>query len=413
MENVNLSTYCPLPWTHMYVGPDSKIAPCCIGKDIGFYQEGSKLEDAWNSSHMKDLRLSMLTGKKHKLCETCYKNEQSNLPSSRQGFFEDPNMKFVLEKIVPTTKEDGSLEKFEMSYIDMRFNNLCNFKCRTCNERFSSQIASEKKQNKLLWTTKDQNTNVLKSNDNLIEQFKEHYTSIRRIYFAGGEPMIQREHWDILEDLVNLGLSKNINLLYSTNSSNTTYKNKSLADYWPHFKSVEVLASLDAEGKRAEYWRDGTVWEETVNNLQFYKKYATQVKVYSVINWVTIYSWIDLVKFTIEENLNKNNELHIWNLTGPLPYNLQILPEFKKEEIKYALENFQDWLKNIPKTESIDNHINNIKIFMYLKNPNKLHKNLFWENRMYDKIRNKNFFDYFPEHENLREYINGPAERPF
>ena len=30
------------------------------------------------------------------------------------------------------TQEDGGIEEFKMKYMDIRFSNLCNFKCRSC-----------------------------------------------------------------------------------------------------------------------------------------------------------------------------------------------------------------------------------------------------------------------------------------
>ena len=33
----------------------------------------------------------------------------------------------------------GRIIKFRMRYFDIRFSNICNFKCRTCGSAFSSQ----------------------------------------------------------------------------------------------------------------------------------------------------------------------------------------------------------------------------------------------------------------------------------
>ena len=81
-----------------------------------------------------------------------------------------------------------------MRYADVRFNNVCNFKCRTCSSSFSSLwVAENKKHNTPDWIgggevgagTEQQQEETLQSFDNI--------TTIRKIYFAGGDPSTRKE----------------------------------------------------------------------------------------------------------------------------------------------------------------------------------------------------------------------------
>jgi len=407
MQSVS-QTYCPLPWTHLYVGPDSNIAPCCIGQTIGNYGE-TTLEEAWNSNDMKQLRLDMMSDVKNPLCANCYKKEDMGFKSMRQNSM--IRMPEIAEEAMTLTNDDGSLNDFKLTYLDIRFNNLCNFKCRTCNPFFSSPIAVEAIQNPELQKYSGVVDNSLFQNKNIITEVEKHYPYVKHIYFAGGEPMMQEDHWNILKYFVESGNAKNVSLIYSTNTSKLSYKNNSIFDYWKHFKGVYVQMSIDAEGRRAEYWRDGTNWEELFENLKKIKNNNVQYSIHSVISWVNIYSYIELVKLLITEEFSAGYNITIWCLEDKGEFSLQSLPDFKKEEISNVLDDFILYLTQydrlrVPGIDHIINNMENIKNFMLTKSEYLISPETFKKNNMLDKIRGKEFLDYFPEHENMKEYIN-------
>lgn len=410
------SAYCPLPWSHIYVGPNGKIAPCCIGKHIGDYGEIT-LEKAWNSDKMKQLRLDMLSDVKNELCSNCYKKEDMGFKSMRQT--STLRMTTPVEEIKSITNDDGSLNNFELTYLDIRFNNLCNFKCRTCNPMFSSSVAVENVKNPELQPYYQLSNKSLYQNKNIISEVEKHYEHVKHIYFAGGEPMMQEEHWDILKYLVDSNTAKNVSLIYSTNTSKLSYKNNSVFDYWKHFKGVHVQMSIDAEGRRAEYWRDGTNWEEVFDNIKKIKENSglsifgskIQYSIHSVISWVNIYSYIELVKIILNERLSFGSNMTIWCLEDTGEFSLQSLPNFKKEEISNVIDDFIIYLEQCdPKTvtgaKTLIDNMKNIKSFMMTVSSNVINPESFKKNRILDKIREKDFLDYFPEHENMKEYIN-------
>lgn len=402
------STYCPLPWTHLYVGPDGKIAPCCVGKHIGEYGDIT-LEDAWNSKEMKQLRLDMKSNVKNDLCSSCYNKEDMGFTSMRNTSVN--RMPEIEEIALHKTNSDGSLNDFILTYLDIRFNNLCNFKCRTCNPFFSSQIAVEAVKNPELQKYSTILGKSLFQNKDIMAEVEKHYPHVNHIYFAGGEPMMQEEHWDILKYFVDSETAKEVSLVYSTNVSNLVYKKQSIFDYWKHFKNVHVQMSIDAEGKRAEYWRDGTLWKDVHTNIKRIKDNGIHYSIHSVITWVNIYSYIELVKLLIKEQITAGYNLTIWCLEDTGEFSLQTLPDFKKEEITKALDDFIIYLgqvniEAIPGINHIINNIQNIKSFMLTKSTHLISKDTFKKNNMLDKIRGKDFFEYFPEHENMRSYIN-------
>jgi len=142
----NSKTFCVYPWIHIHTSPMGAIAPCCIGAsvsntDLADEVKGKRLDDLVNHDRIKQLRLDMLAGKKCSECKICYELEDAGVDSFRvTGLREYPE---VAEELVTDTNIDGSLSNFEMRYFDMRFSNICNFKCRTCGQEYSSQWEQE------------------------------------------------------------------------------------------------------------------------------------------------------------------------------------------------------------------------------------------------------------------------------
>jgi len=124
----NKETFCILPFVHLYTQPNGEVKPCCIAggfDDKQFLREKS-IEDIFNSGEYKQLRHDMLNGKRNKACEVCYKKEDIGESSPRQMF--NSNTLWTM----PEVKEDYSVVT-QFQHIDIRFSNLCNFKCRMCN----------------------------------------------------------------------------------------------------------------------------------------------------------------------------------------------------------------------------------------------------------------------------------------
>ena len=103
------------------------------------------------------------------------------------------------DEIIPTTQEDGTVEEFKMRYFDIRFSNICNFKCRTCGSEFSSQWGAEMQKN-----FDPKHPIVIHVDDgkgSVLEEVLTHIEHIDLAYFAGGEPLIMPEHYNILKHL--------------------------------------------------------------------------------------------------------------------------------------------------------------------------------------------------------------------
>ena len=278
--------FCMFPWMHLNVTPKGDIYPCCSNNYSTPYGNTKEitLEKAFNLPEMKELRLNMLNDKPSKICEFCYKHEEAG-PHSFRNYSKDHFAKYY-DELIPMTQEDGTVDDFKMRYFDIRFSNICNFKCRTCGAEFSSKWAQENRH----W---DKNHPIIMHADDnkgkLLEEVLTHIDHIDLAYFAGGEPLITEEHYVMLEEMIRRGKT-NITLRYNTNASNIKYKNHDVLSLWKHFDKVELSCSIDHYGERAEWIRSGTDWGVVETNLLTFRtlKYVSfQINtVFSIFNYL-------------------------------------------------------------------------------------------------------------------------------
>lgn len=321
-------TFCMFPWTHLHVTPAGIAAPCCIAASC-CSQDGmgdaktSHLMDLINNPKMKQLRLDMINGVPSSECNTCYEHEKHGVKSWRQTSNETYANHF---DDVINTNEDGSVTEFKMRYYDMRFTNICNFKCRTCSQEYSSQWEQENSRANVPWFRPMPKNN----NKQLLQDVLDNIENMEIAYFAGGEPLIMEEHYILLEEMIRRGRT-DIQLRYNTNMSNLKYKNKDIIDLWSHFTNpIDMSVSVDHVKERAEYIRHGTDWAIVEKNIKLIQalpsiSFSTNT-VLSVFNFLTF----DQFYGYLANNGMYNQSCGIYNMTSPEHLSCHMLPhEYK------------------------------------------------------------------------------------
>jgi len=397
------NTFCMFPWLHMNVTPKGNIYPCCSSDYVEPFAntKDSTLADAFNNDKMRQLRLDMLAGRKNEACTFCYKHEENSPHSFRKYSLE--HFSHLYDELVPNTHDDGTVSEFKMKYFDIRFSNICNYKCRTCGSEFSSKWAQEHKEH----DAPPAGFRVIQHADKsgaLLDQVVEQIPNIELAYFAGGEPLITDEHYVILEEMIASGKCKDIVLRYNTNMSNFKYKKYDVLDMWSNFKRVEVSSSLDHYGVKAEYIRHGTEWktvQENLKNIRDVDFIDYQFNcVLSNLNYVTL---ADFFSYMIDNDLlRKHDHISIYHLLNPGFYSAQTLPDNIKEKGTIKLLNLINQIKD---EFWCTQHIENAMKFATSASLWNEHGKEFIHNTVRrDKIRNEDFVAVFPE---LAELLNG------
>jgi radical SAM protein with 4Fe4S-binding SPASM domain len=395
-------TVCAVPWMHLAFEPSGKVVPCCLTSAHNYFAGDlttETIDEIWNSENMKNLRKDMIEGKEPKVCNKCFDREKITGESGR--VYHNKDFPEVLKNIPNITEPDGTCTTMDLKYWDFRFSNLCNFKCRSCGPRFSSAWVPDAK--KMGWKDQDKVWNIEAVDDQTNFDFLiDTVHQVERIYFAGGEPLLMPEHWQILDMLVeNKRFDVKVN--YNTNASTLTYGGKNVLDYWKQweFGKLEVWPSIDEIGERAELIRSGTVWSKVEDNL----KKITALDNIIIRPGITVGAWNvnrlpEIITYLIDigvvkERLKYKN-FFINLLEHPSHYHVHILPEDFRNETIDKLNEFVS-SHNKKYNTSIDHLFTHI--IHELKKPwSKTDAVKFIEmTRKVDFVRSENTFEVLPE----------------
>jgi MoaA/NifB/PqqE/SkfB family radical SAM enzyme len=389
--------FCVIPWLHLHVMPDSSVIPCCVSPYNDHYGSvaTTDIHEIWNNEKYRELRLKMLNGEIPKGCNHCHSVEASGFSSMRN------KLNKWYEKDIPTflnnTEKDGSYYEVKLKYIDIRFSNLCNLKCRGCSPALSSSWYDDYAQLFNVKPTGPKVKSISADAPGFWKTFNELVLDAEDIYFGGGEPLISKEHFDVLRLLIAKGKT-DVHISYNTNLSTLTYGNHNLVDLWSKFKSVSLGISIDDLGPRAEYFRSGSKWSVVEKNLlnlrdnykNIYRHINCTVNITNIFYLPEIYTYLHTEKIMSPDFFNINM------LLDPDEYRIDIIPYEAKLKIKAKIEKFIPYLEknNLLKVKKDFLHAVD---HMMKEDRSDLFPSFIETTKKLDKIRNESFVDTYPE----------------
>jgi len=396
-------SFCMAPWTSLMIGTDNRVKPCCLYKeDVGYSNEKS-LELIWNDKPLQDLRLEMLNDKQPFACRTCHQNELLGKDSLRKTM----NRQFShVVNTVDTETSNGIVDEFRLRYLDSRFNNLCNLSCRMCGPTASSSWHAPAVELGIIAKSEPIFKSAGRTKDDLYKQVKTHIHDLEKIYFAGGEPLMIQEFYDIVKLLDQLGKHR-VHLLYNTNLTIKTLNGQSVFDLWENFSNITICASLDGDNKQAEYLRSGTKWNDVVEfrkemidrrpDIDFYIRPTV-----SIINALHV---PDFHKRWADAGLCDADKFDVTQVTGETRHRYLTLasaPNWLKDKIIAKYKEHIRWLKPLdPNQTAVRGYKALIKI---LEGSGVFDYNNFWDNvNKLDAYHSTKLLNVFPELEQLQK----------
>jgi molybdenum cofactor biosynthesis enzyme MoaA len=420
--NKQSKTFCMHPFTGLATREDGAIKVCCRSLPIGFIQDQS-LEYTWNSERMCEVRKQVLNDERPEVCKPCFDLEDQGVESLRQRHIKDtiPESRINLYPNVLDALTENYTMPFEFPTMEIKLNNLCNLKCRMCNPLDSTNwkdwdevVPFYKKENNYLVSTVErlvkkpgQYIGPFDDSDNWWTSFEKLLPHFRRVEFAGGEPLMDPQHYKILDMLKPHG--KNIEIKYATNGTTLGIsQGRTIHDYWPHFRSVAVNVSIDGIGSVYDYIRGNGDWNTVVENI---KEIQTIPNISRVVGAVAVQvSNVLILDKMIEQFLDKLGIVFYTNMVNyPNVLSAQVLPGPLKNLAITRLLNIQDRLSEFKLVQEhpmlLDLTRGQIQgVINYLNASDQSDK---WQdcvefNRRLDVTRQQNFTEVTPE---FKQYV--------
>ena len=376
-------TFCVLPWIHFATRPNGDMRLCCSanasgagenhtvglvknekGQPANFGRETPM--SAWNNEYMKDVRLTMLEGKIPASCSKCIAEESRGVASKRiwetGSWMEDG---IDVEELIKQTEEDGTVPE-KLVYLDLRLGHTCNLKCVMCSPHDSSQWVGDHKKmyplfqakelkEQMSWDRKEFN-NKWHENPDFWKEMYAQIPNLKQVYFAGGEPLLIKEHKLFLEEIIRQGYADKILVRYNTNG---LLVNDEIIELWKKFKKVKVGFSIDAVGDRNYYIRYPSDWDIIEQNLHKLDNTPDniQVSIATAIQILNIKHLADFAKWKITQNFKKVNlentvggiqagggivNMHL--LYIPTFLSIRLLPAEDKAAVRRSFAELATWL---------------------------------------------------------------------
>ena len=377
-------------------------------------------------------RAEMIVGEKPSGCNYCW-----NIEAMGEDYISDRkerNASIYTDDRFGAIKADP-LAPVNPQYIEISFGNECNFKCGYCHPKHSSAYYKEIKdfgpydmvknhRNDINWfEIYEEETNPY------VEAWWKWWPEVSKtltiLRITGGEPLLQKSTWRLLDELDNnpkpnleLNINSNFGVKPILIDRLVEKVNALLAK--GAIKDFKIFTSMDTWGPQAEYIRTGldlTVWERNLDT--YLTKTALPVTFMCTFNILTVTNFQSLLEKILEWRVKYNGfDQSKWQrvrfdtpfLKEPLQYDMNLLP--KDEFMPYMVSHLDFILANLD--DKNRSKFNDLEYEKFLRVVKYMESTTYTQERVlegkrdffnwfteYDRRRDTNFLETFPELENF------------
>ena len=433
-------TFCLAKWHHTSIYLHTGQTHSCYHPRPHAIQLDEILENPsalHNTRTKKQERAMMLVGEKPDGCKYCWNVE--SLSDTHISDRHIRNQSIYNHKRLEEIKNSTWDLNINPEYIEIAFSNECNFKCGYCHPMSSSSFQSEIKKFGPYETVKNHRLDIewfkpYEEDDNPYvkawwEWWPEMSKTLNILRITGGEPLMHKSTWRLFDQLredprphIELNINSNLGVKPSLIDKLVDNINELITD--KKIKQFKLFSSMDTWFDRAEYIRTGLkliLWETNLDT------YVTQTRspitFMCTFNILSVTSFTDFLQKVLDWrkrynhlfDINDNERMIRFDtpyLKEPLQYDMQILP--KEEFLPYfdkILQFIDDNRDENDRTKFSDleyERFRRVRDYFAQVNYDE-HKvnegradfyNWFTE---YDKRRNTNFIETFPEMNNFWE----------
>ena len=340
-------------------------------------EEIKKNPSALHNTKFKKLqRKTMLRGGRPKECDYCWNVEDSNSDS-----FSDRHLKSGegwawphFDKIKDLKGDEDILPP----YVEISFSNQCNMACAYCDVKSSSRWQSE------ILSQGHYPTSGLYNNTSWMERLPISYTKpnpyvdafwewwpelfsrLHTFRITGGEPLIQKDTFKVLDYIIE-NPTQNPEIEIGINS-NLSVPNDKWEEFIDKVKYItdnnlvwnfNLFTSIEADGKRAEYIRDGLdskiLWNRIEEFLSKCKK--PSVTIMATFNALSVSSYQNVINKVFKIKKKYTNEHRYRDYSIVLDTSYLRHPNFL--DFRILTDDFFEKIKNL------ESEMNSLGMFKY------------------------------------------------
>jgi MoaA/NifB/PqqE/SkfB family radical SAM enzyme len=282
-------TSCPQQSDQLHLYKDTKIL---------------KPSEIINSENFKKHRKELMSGTWSQGCHLCKEAEEIGAKSMRQDFaIKDDELKHY-------NHETGEIDFALVKHVELRFSNACNMACLHCSDVYSSGWMSKLKNyvpdkddwdKKLVQLTRtfhksSQNEDLsisisIEEMEVIVDDLILNFPNLKRVDFAGGEVLYQKQFFPCLKKLADHPNIKNMGISFHTNF-NAKFDPEELARLLKPFKKANISMSLDAGTNIYSYFRTGD-WEVLKKNIEKFRS-VDNTTIMAIKCTTSVYQIMDL-----------------------------------------------------------------------------------------------------------------------
>lgn len=367
---------CLFPFSNIEQRTDGTYAPCCKWKGSLSLKNATPLE-AFQSEEMNQIREKFRQNQTIVNCLECHAFEKSGGES----------MRLVGRKYFKVQESLDHFEKYKTpKKIELRLGNTCNMSCRICNPSSSSLWVTELTRQGLITQENKEEFEQYKGRDffslpHAREDFLKLLPGLTEIQFTGGEPLLNKEHELLLQELEKNNVLSRLILRYNTNGSLLP---KETLRLWEKAREVHLNFSVDDIGMRFNYERYGVDFNRVHENLKQIRDLSRShphiiPNLFVTVSCFNFFYLDDYFRF-----FNGLMPVTLSLLSFPAHFNVRALPSPLK---KMITEKF----KGVAEVKDIITYMNAED--WYEEQKQSFHANI----KRSDLYRNQNFSDFFPE----------------
>jgi sulfatase maturation enzyme AslB (radical SAM superfamily) len=166
--------------------------------------------------------------------------------------------------------------------------------------------------------------------NDIVKSIKHNSQTLERIHFAGGEPLLSKQHNELLHYLIDTGISKNLMISYNTN---ITLIDKTVIELWNQFKHVKVFLSIDGTGDVLEYIRYPIMYSNVLEIFDLIEEHSNdniRYVMHYTVNALNLLNIPDFVEYKIKlpyTKISPTELLTIDCVLGPNFLAINVLPK--------------------------------------------------------------------------------------